>query len=651
MKLPSSSTTTTQQRVQQTSDQPNYHVNQLQHYSTTNHSSLPQQQDENNQNVICISSSTTNKWESMIHYVDASMVAKSSSVTCSTIYDWLQQNMRNLLPQYYSTASPFQHNHVSNGSSSSSSSSNSSSNKEQDQCYYRINYRLVSENKYILALNHKCSTVWDKAKDDPSALKLIFEVFSVESGELLDHVQYSIDYANYYNKKGNEEFRNKKFHEAIEHYNISIKRFPSNLVSLCNRSLCYFRTKDYLKSISDVNQLFIKYRSLELDNVKLDASMIGKSYVRRGRNYYALSEMVRLKMQNQIPENYGSMELLNLITNREQVLKIISSHQIYRGNTSELSLLLLDNATNQSMDTLSAIRLTLLQLCASDFSRGDSEFEGYYKGNKKNEVASIEFDKALWEIMNYIPQRLNICPLTRTPTSVTNLVLSSVIPTSWKANPTNENDSKLYPFISKDTDKFGRISQYEDKFATEVLTSFFYNEHRKSKDDRSDELAIDQSRSSWCSTVLTFIVFKWLFAQPNFISIISHQQNYSFFMRCRIYLMHVLSSTNSSDKLPEKLYPIRFSITPLSGPLLEEPDTSVRISPLFVNGEEDNNESTLQLLVMKFGSHLYVSAGKHDVLTAYKLRGAISHGKEAFLERQSSTSVNFPNILNLIQWN
>jgi tetratricopeptide (TPR) repeat protein len=69
--------------------------------------------------------------------------------------------------------------------------------------------------------------------------------------------------------KGNEEFKNKNYNKAIEHYSKSIK-IKKNAICYSNRSACYFHLGEYDLGLKD-----------GLESIKLDEKY-QKGYYRVG---------------------------------------------------------------------------------------------------------------------------------------------------------------------------------------------------------------------------------------------------------------------------------------------------------------------------------------------------------------------------------
>jgi tetratricopeptide (TPR) repeat protein len=52
-----------------------------------------------------------------------------------------------------------------------------------------------------------------------------------------------MDEAERFKQLGNTSFKDRKYEEAVEHYNKAIQLDPSNHVLYCNRSLCFEHLK------------------------------------------------------------------------------------------------------------------------------------------------------------------------------------------------------------------------------------------------------------------------------------------------------------------------------------------------------------------------------------------------------------------------
>ncbi|XP_033954700.1 E3 ubiquitin-protein ligase TTC3 [Pseudochaenichthys georgianus] len=63
--------------------------------------------------------------------------------------------------------------------------------------------------------------------------------------------EYLIEKSEEMKKKGNENFKNMQFEEAVKYYSKAIKLYPDNHFIYGNRALCYIRCKKYLKAVTD----------------------------------------------------------------------------------------------------------------------------------------------------------------------------------------------------------------------------------------------------------------------------------------------------------------------------------------------------------------------------------------------------------------
>ncbi|XP_008299262.1 E3 ubiquitin-protein ligase TTC3 [Stegastes partitus] len=62
---------------------------------------------------------------------------------------------------------------------------------------------------------------------------------------------YQVEKSNEMKRKGNENFQNQQYEEAVKFYSKAIKFYPDNHLLYGNRALCYIRCKNYLKAVGD----------------------------------------------------------------------------------------------------------------------------------------------------------------------------------------------------------------------------------------------------------------------------------------------------------------------------------------------------------------------------------------------------------------
>ena len=105
--------------------------------------------------------------------------------------------------------------------------------------------------------------------------------------------------------KGNDALRSGDFKEAILHYNSALKINPDNAIVLVNRSLAYFKLKDYKKSIEDAS-----------DAIKADPKYI-KGYYRRAK--------ANIELKSNHVAAYDFARILKIDKHNEEVMKELSS--------------------------------------------------------------------------------------------------------------------------------------------------------------------------------------------------------------------------------------------------------------------------------------------------------------------------------------
>ncbi|XP_063752092.1 E3 ubiquitin-protein ligase TTC3 isoform X2 [Eleginops maclovinus] len=128
--------------------------------------------------------------------------------------------------------------------------------------------------------------------------------------------EYLIDKSEEMKKKGNENFKQKHFDEAVKFYSIAIKYYPDNHIIYANRALCYIRCNKYLKAVTDgkratlIKPLWAKghYRYCEalfsLGEAKkaLEANSLARSLCQDNREGIKDLEAQHQKFLSEMPE-------------------------------------------------------------------------------------------------------------------------------------------------------------------------------------------------------------------------------------------------------------------------------------------------------------------------------------------------------------
>jgi len=165
--------------------------------------------------------------------------------------------------------------------------------RQEEEGVYLEEVRFIHGGGVIL-LSERFEDVLNKLLDSE-------EVRVVLNGEV-----YGLDLGNRWNLEGNKFYKEKKYLDAIECYNIAIERYPNSYNSLCNRSLCYLFTERYLKCIEDVDNYFRHLGSIDIkmaeENVK---KTIVKQWQRRASAHfkYASSLIKKQKKDDDLIEN------------------------------------------------------------------------------------------------------------------------------------------------------------------------------------------------------------------------------------------------------------------------------------------------------------------------------------------------------------
>jgi tetratricopeptide (TPR) repeat protein len=566
------------------------------------------------------------------------------------VYHWLQRNKRYLLP-------------------------NATTEELESACF-----QFVYKNRKVLALNHRNCTLWEMAKDDPSDLKLIIQIpctnpcrrrdasssssttaaasasdaasdASAAAAAVIKRVEFEVDYDNCYNRIGNAYYRANQILQAIGAYLEAIRRFPFNHKSFCNLALCYLRNHEYLKCIKLLNQriplLLQQFEQSDNDHDD-DMELITKAYFRRGRSYYALADLIHKDMRKELysySNNFYPIEMLNTIKNVENVKYLVEQHQkgLKQGENEYLNLVLFDYDPSV-LSPLEAIRLTLLQLCMDDFARILSQFDSNYM--MKFFDVSMEFDVAIWNILQSVPDKLHVCPLSRLlRTRNDKFIETSVIPSSWNMPTDSEINSKQLRFMLESIDRYGRLTRYEETFKNQILNTFCYNENIETEKSKAKEVNIDQSKASWCTFVLHWIIFKRFFVLPDGDKCLKIRTNYDLLQRCRHYLLFMLGH-RQIDRLPSNLHPLYFCIYPLSRnvPVSAKFNESLLVMVSFE--ERFTNDNALKLFKINFGQSLIVCACLFPVLKEYKLEsGVLYHAKNVLLKSHNVDFSRLPEIV------
>jgi hypothetical protein len=573
------------------------------------------QQEEN---IICVNLiPKKSKLEISILLNNGTRIECDPVFTHESVSAWLSQTLDKLLPS----------------SSTTTTATTATSSLEQ------VTVKFIYNNSKILSLSHKNGSLWEKGKI-LNSLKLIIQVPNSNT------MEFTVDYMNHCNAIGNDKFRDEAYQEAIHYYTLGMNRFPNSIKSLCNRALCYARLHNWRQCIQDLNDWFtqVNQQKRELTFSKGDISLVPKAYLRRARAYSALASVIDQHLQKSNNNNNSSSssssnenssdnneeELLNYLSSRENILQIIQQHTTLEEDTVDFKSLIVNDASFDST-ALFIHKLTLLQLAISDFSRIPDEFTNFVKQNDKKKMntnadASLEYDIAIWNLLQHAPSKLNVCTVTRRPvTTIDTMRMLSVIPSEW----TNLNSDQLYhhisyPFLLTSTDAYSRINRYEKMFVDNLLNPYYYNT------ETIDTVSIDQSSNSWCSFVLSWLCFKHLWTLPNLNVLFGNSyqsETYNFFMRLRRYLVIQFETKNASNELPEKIYPIRFSVYATNAK--EEQEHLIRI----VESYEGTETPILKMIKMKFGKYLNIAAAKHEVLSFYQCRrGMITHGNDTMIE-------------------
>lgn len=95
--------------------------------------------------------------------------------------------------------------------------------------------------------------------------------------------------ANLEKEKGNELFKNKKFDEALVHYEKAIKLDPKNLVHLLNRGFAHLKLKDYKKCITDCDNFISSWKE------RMNKTLFAKALYRMGLAYSESGEIKNAK--------------------------------------------------------------------------------------------------------------------------------------------------------------------------------------------------------------------------------------------------------------------------------------------------------------------------------------------------------------------
>ncbi|KAL9647614.1 hypothetical protein ABK040_006970 [Willaertia magna] len=319
---------------------------------------------------------------------------------------------------------------------------------------------------------------------------------------------FEFDYSNMYNESGNENFRNSKYEEAVRDYDIALQRYPDEVKSLSNRSLCFTKINKYFEAIKGYTQIIHKLEKSQ------ENEFYEKSLFRRSRSCYALVTSI------QSGKFTGNLKELN---------EFINHH------------LLKDKLNLQQYDAVTKLYYIGLRDCCNYV-----KIKGYL--NNYTELTKDKFDlydihhiTSIYYLLHKIPNKeLDICLVSKILTN--DLQNSCIIPKEIFTPKTNENNIdpnllKEYPFCCKEWFN-SNMKENEELFITKLWKPFY--ENNEDIDNKSIE-------SKFLYSFILFVGFKYLFTKSNLLELIKVEDNLKFMKKMLTFLAY-------GAQAPPKIY-------------------------------------------------------------------------------------------------